>query len=188
MIDVSKELLIEAMPEFLLIQDEELRDKCIRVWQAACRESLYDSLEEMRVVSMYDPKENPHDSLIHHVRLATRFALACAKEYEALQEEPVNYDYLLAGALLHDVDKPVGKGKNGPDGIYKYLTHGVYGVCLAYKEGLPLEVLHIINAHTNKLNLDPQTPEALILHWCDYLAGSCGHMAHGNKLGGKPLL
>lgn len=185
--NVSEQELLEAMPEIGQIQDPDLQSKVVRVWQRACAQSPWERLEDMRAVSIYDPREHPWESLIHHTRFVVNAAYACGLANNRLMPEQVNLDYILAGALLHDVCKAVEKEPDGFTPWGRYITHGIYSVCLAREEGLPVEILHIITAHTDNLNMPTKTREAAIVHHCDYLAGDCMHLAHGRLCGGRKI-
>ena len=185
--NVSFEELIAAMPEFELFYDVNLKEKVLCIWQKACAQSVWESIHDMRAVSTYDPRERPCESLIHHTRYVTNAAYECGKVNNRMMPEQVNLDYILAGALLHDVCKIVEKGPNGFSDWGKHITHGILSICYGWEENLPVEVLHIITAHTNNLNMPTRTREAAIVHHCDYLAGDCMHLAHGRLAGGRRL-
>ena len=85
---------------------------------------------------------------------------------------PLRRDVLLAGALLHDVGKLLeieerdGVFQKSPGG--KVLRHPFSGVALAYAEGLPPEVLHIIGTHSKEGDPHPRTPEGAVIHHADF--------------------
>jgi putative nucleotidyltransferase with HDIG domain len=87
--------------------------------------------------------------------------------------EDLNYDYIVAGGLCHDVgklleyervQKKVKKSRYG-----ELLRHPISGAMLAQEVGLPLEVIHIIAAHSTEGEKLKRTPEAIIIHHCDFI-------------------
>jgi putative nucleotidyltransferase with HDIG domain len=84
----------------------------------------------------------------------------------------VNHQYVIAGALLHDVGKPIEYSKQ--DGKYvksrigRYLRHPVSGVWLAMEVGLPIKIAHMIGSHSFEGDRTPRTPEAIIIHQADF--------------------
>ena len=80
--------------------------------------------------------------------------------------------YLLCGALLHDVGKILeyveenGKFVKSREG--KYLRHPFSGVALAFEEGIPDEILHMIAVHAGERNGRWRSTEGIIIHHADY--------------------
>jgi putative nucleotidyltransferase with HDIG domain len=68
---------------------------------------------------------------------------------------PIKRDYLIAGALLADVGKPLEYDKDASGNVIQgkfghQVRHPFSGVALAYKHGIPGEVLHIIATHSHE--------------------------------------
>ncbi len=62
---------------------------------------------------------------------------------------PIQRDYLIAGALLADVGKPLEYDKDASGKVVQgkfgqQVRHPFSGVALAYKHGIPGEVMHIM--------------------------------------------
>lgn len=112
-------------------------------------------------------------SLAEHTKAIVGAAYAMAKAEEKAYKKKlkvrVNYDYLIAGALLHDVGKCVeitieaGKSRSG-----KYLRHPIYGAIIAASCGIPEPVLHIIATHSREGDGSPRTKEAWLVHQADF--------------------
>ena len=85
---------------------------------------------------------------------------------------PLNRDHVIAGGLLHDIGKLLEFAYL--DGEYvksaggKLLRHPFSGMALAAEFGIPDEVLHIIATHAKEGDHGPRTPEATIVHHCDF--------------------
>lgn len=120
------------------------------------KKSLYDQIEAYMLSCV---KETVHD--MDHIYRVLNFAL-----YIAEQEPSVDYDVLIASALLHDI------GRDGENG-----GHNVTGAEMArafLKEiDFPEEkiegVYHAIITHSNGMNGEQKTIEAKILYDADKL-------------------
>jgi 7,8-dihydroneopterin 2',3'-cyclic phosphate phosphodiesterase len=82
-------------------------------------------------------------------------------------------DYLIAGALLHDIMKifewKVEGGEPKHTGIL--LDHSTLAVAELYHRGFPEGVIHIVASHFGEAGpTPPRNFEALILHHVDSLA------------------
>jgi len=95
-----------------------------------------------------------------------------ASVIEREQGVKVERDTLIAGAILHDIDKLLifhqSSGETTHMGMH--LAHTTIGAHLALKAGLPLEIVHIIAAHSsNYSSLSPRSPEAAIVYHADHV-------------------
>jgi putative nucleotidyltransferase with HDIG domain len=113
-------------------------------------------------------------TLVEHTRGVTLMADAMAGVINQLAQDDlrVNHQYVIAGALLHDVGKflEFGKGEDGfiKSRIGRYLRHPVSGVWLAMTVGLPVKIAHMIGSHAFEGDKTPRTPEAIIIHQADF--------------------
>lgn len=151
-------------PEFSEIKDGGLRKKVIELWVLAAERGRWEDIKNIPFTLLSPTKT----SLIDHTRRVTRMAISVAKIREDL-----NYDYIVAGGLCHDVgklleyervQKKVKKSRYG-----ELLRHPISGAMLAQEVGLPLEVIHIIAAHSTEGEKLKRTPEAIIIHHCDFI-------------------
>lgn len=165
--------LVGLIPEFDLIQDPELRAKCIKTWEEGMKRGGWQ---------VADLKKMPFTLLIpdcpisfaEHTRGVTLTCVGVADAFEKVYGErnPIHRDYLIAGALVHDVGKlleytAVGE-KTVKSEFGQKLRHPFSGVVLAAEQGLPPEVLHMIAAHAKEGDLVRRTTEAIILHHADF--------------------
>ncbi len=169
-----REELLRIMPEFKLIKDSKILKKTINVWIEAIKKSgwTFDDLRQMPFTLLI---ERTSVNIIEHTRAVTRCALEIAevfgKEYD--EKIRVNLDYLLAGALLHDVGKLFEykkvKGKFVKSEEGKLLRHPISGAIFASQHGLPKEVVHIIASHSKEGDGARSTVEAVIVNHADFV-------------------
>ncbi len=158
--------LEELFPELAEIRDPKLREGVLRTWQLALERGGWEVAELEKVpFTLLIPTKT---SLVEHTRRVTRMALAAARE-----RDDVNLDHILAGGLLHDVGKlleyehQAGKVRKARAG--ELVRHPVSGFALALEAGLPLEVAHIVLAHSEEGEKVKRTPEAILIHHCDFI-------------------
>ena len=183
--NMTAEQLSALFPELALIQNRDLREKTVQVWLQACQDCDWDSLEEIPFSAGFTPTP---DNLVYHTRLAARYSYAVAQQSNQLQKTQVDLDIIVAGALLHDVCKVAEYSKAGGKTAWgNGVTHGIYGICLCHHFGLPMEIIHIIASHTEKLGMPTKSLEAIIIRHCDEIAASGSYLLsrHKTKSGGK---
>ena len=167
------EELSELIPEFNLIQDPDLRQKCIRTWEEGMERGDWQigDLSEMPFTLLIP--DSPVD-FVEHTRAVTLTCIGTADAFEEIygDRNPINRDYLIAGALLHDVGKLLEYtrlgGKTVKSEFGAMLRHPFSGVVLAAEQGVPTEVLHMIGAHAREGDLVKRSKEATILHHADF--------------------
>ncbi len=170
-----RERLLELIPEFNLIQDRELREKTIRVWEAAMERGGWtpDTILQMPFTLLINPCPA---NLVEHVRAVTLTAYRTALLFGEIYGErvPINLDYLVAGGLLHDVGKLLEyeyKGELTAQTAYGALMrHPFSGAALAYEFGLPMEVQHMIAAHAGEGDKLKRSPEATLINKADFMS------------------
>jgi len=169
---MSRELL-DLIPEFNLIKDSGLREKCLQTWTEAMRRGGWkaNDLNEMAFTLLIpDCPVN----FVEHTRAVTLTCVAVADVFEKVygDRNPVNRDQLTAGALLHDVGKLLEYTTMGGETVKSEfgarLRHPFGGVILAAEQGLPSEVLHMIAAHAREGDLVKRSTEATILFHADF--------------------
>ena len=152
-------------PELLWIQKKELRTKVVNVWKTAGDQGNWQRLQDIPFTLLFENS----GLLVDHTRRITKLVWNVAN----VREEKLNKDYLVAGALLHDVGKlleyemkdgKVMKSKSG-----EAMRHPASGAKLARECSLPEEVIHIIAAHSHEGDTMNRTPEAIIVHHCDFI-------------------
>ncbi len=171
-----RERLLELIPEFDLIQDADLREKCLKTWEAAMGESGWtpDSLARMPFTLLINPCPA---SYIDHVRAVTLSAVRVAEVFAQIYGDrvPVDMDLLVAGGLLHDIGKLL-EYENRDDGVTvqtyagKLLRHPFTGMELAARFDLPVEVQHIIATHAGEGDKVKRTTEATLVNHADFMS------------------
>jgi putative nucleotidyltransferase with HDIG domain len=151
--------------ELQWIKDEELRNKVVKVWKEAANRGKWNSIDDAPFTLLIENS----GKLTDHTKRITNIA----KSVYDLREENLNLDFLIAGALLHDVGKLLeyefkdGKYVKGEYG--KKYRHPVSGSMLAKELGLPEEVELIIYAHSHEGDKLKRSPEAVIVNHSDFI-------------------
>jgi putative nucleotidyltransferase with HDIG domain len=171
-----RQRLLELLPELDLIEDEALREKTLKTWEAAMEEGGWtpDGLNRMPFTLLIDPCPA---SYIDHIRAVTLTAIRASETFAEIYGDvvPVDRDVLIAGGLLHDIGKLL-EYENREDGVTvqtyegKLLRHPFTGVELAARFGLPPEVQHVIAAHAGEGDKVQRTTEATLLNHADYMS------------------
>ncbi len=156
---------LETMfPELNLIHNKGLGQKVQQVWTTAKDQGKWTSFDDVPFTLIFPDSGR----LVDHTRRITKLVWAAA----SAREEQLNTDYLIAGALLHDVGKLLeyemvnGKVEKRSGQTQR---HPAIGASLAQAAGLPPEVVHIIAAHSHEGDAMNRTPEAIIVHHCDFI-------------------
>jgi len=172
---LNSEELIGLLPELEWIDCKSLKLKVIETWIEAAKAGQwsYESLKKLPFVLV--ELENCPVSLIGHVRNVTQLAAEIGAKLSAFYSEylKIDRDFVLAGALLHDVGKLLEysnlEGKLVPSQFGKLLRHPTSGALLAFKCGVPAEVCHIISVHSFEGTKSYISPEAFIVKNADWL-------------------
>jgi putative nucleotidyltransferase with HDIG domain len=165
---------MELLPELSLIGDGDVRDKVVAAYEAALERGGWEPEDMNRIpfTLLIDPCPA---TFLEHTRAVTWCALAAAKALSKIYggRVEVNRDYLVAGALLHDVGKLLEyreeDGKFVKSDAGEMMRHPFSGTALAYELGLPHEVCHIIATHAREGDGARKTPEAIIIHHSDFM-------------------
>ncbi len=163
---VEKNDIENCFSELKWIKNEDLRDKVVEVWKKAADRGKWETLDDVPFTLLI---ENSGLLTDHTKRIAK-----LAKSVMGAREEDLNENYLIAGALLHDVGKLMeyelmDDGTVVKSEFGKKMRHPVSGSKLAEECGLPDEVVHIIYAHSHEGDKSERTPEAIIVHHCDFI-------------------
>ncbi len=142
-----------------------MREKVVEVWKEAADRGKWEMLDDVPFTLLFENS----GLLTEHTGRITRLA----KSVMGAREEDLNEDYLIAGALLHDVGKlmeyEIRDGKVVKSEFGKKMRHPVSGSKLAEEYGLPKEVVHIIFAHSKEGDNLQRSPESIIVHHCDFI-------------------
>jgi len=166
--------ILKIIPEFDLIEDIDLRERTLEVWNIALKAGGWDisDLYRMPFTLLIDPCPC---NMVEHVRGVVNVAVASAKTLEAVYKNKVkiNIDYLISGALLHDIGKLVEykeeNGKFNKSKLGTLVRHPISGVGICYDQGIPEEIIHIIASHSWEGDRSKRTPESVIVHHADFI-------------------
>ena len=151
--------------ELSWIKNRDLRNKVVEVWYKAANRGKWKSIEDAPFTLLIENSGKLTDHKCRVTKLAK-----CVLD---ARDETINSDFLIAGALLHDVGKLLeyekigGKYVKGEYG--KKFRHPVSGALLAKELGLPDEVVLIIYAHSHEGDNLKRSPEAVIVNHCDFI-------------------
>jgi hypothetical protein len=169
------DLVLKLLPEIREISDSEIQAKVIACWKEAIEFRGWTE-ELLRAIPFTLLASDVTISFIDHVRAVCRMCIACddvLNEIHGPRKTPVNRDYLIAGALLADAGKlleyDIVDGTSVKSVFGKHLRHPFSGVALAYKHGLPSEVMHIIATHSKEGEGEKRLPESIIFHHADFI-------------------
>jgi putative nucleotidyltransferase with HDIG domain len=162
---IEKGDIVSCFSELIWIQDQDLRNKVVNVWKIAADRGNWQRLQDIPFTLIFENS----GLLVDHTKRIT----ALVRNVGNTRVEKLNKDYLIAGALLHDVGKlleyEVKDGKIMKSKFGEKTRHPIAGAQLAEKCGLPKEVVHIIAAHSHEGDTMNRTPEAIIIHHCDFI-------------------
>ncbi|MCD4785626.1 MAG: HD domain-containing protein [Candidatus Eremiobacteraeota bacterium] len=169
-----KKEVMKLIPEFEWIKDKDLRNKTLEVWCDAMKQGGWtpEDLDNMPFTLLLDPCPA---SFLTHTRSVTTITYQSGQTLKKFYGDKIdiNLDYLVAGAILHDVgklleyEKKDGKVVKSHSG--KCLRHPFSGVGLGFKGGMPEEVLHMIAMHAKEGNLSKRMPGAILVHHADFM-------------------
>ncbi|MCD8197286.1 MAG: HDIG domain-containing protein [Lachnospiraceae bacterium] len=152
---ITREKFLELFPECNTIQDKSLMENCYHAFADAVESGGWDEESMMRApCAVHGFKDTPVTGIMHMqdaVRLTTLICDDLLAHYG--QYVPCNRDYVIAGAVLHDIGKFI-EYRVSADGIpydseeANYLRHPLAGAIIAARNGIPKEVIHIIATHS----------------------------------------
>ncbi|MCK4547012.1 MAG: HD domain-containing protein [Candidatus Eisenbacteria sp.] len=173
-----KNELRKLISEFDLIQDKNLREATLAVWEKAMMAGGW-SITDLTRIPFTLLIEGTTVDYVAHVRGVTKVMVEAARVLKETygNQVKINHDYLVMGGLLHDIGKLVEyEEKNGKfvkSGCGELLRHPFSGVGLCYEAGIPTEVQHMIACHSKEGDLGKRTVEAIILHHADFTNFEC---------------
>src|SRR5213083_987577 len=171
--------ITQLFPSLIEIKDESLREKVAAVWNEAINTGCDGkgwTFDELRAVKFTLLAGDIDMKFVEHLNSC---ALQCIAIADVLESSfrcgiPVQRDFLIAGALLADVGKPLEYDKDASSKVIQgkfgqQLRHPFSGVALAYKHGSPGEVLHIIATHSHEGDNVQRSIESIIFHHADFV-------------------
>ncbi|UCG30832.1 MAG: HD domain-containing protein [candidate division WOR-3 bacterium] len=154
----------DSFPQINKIMNKDLREGVVKTWQLAVAKGGWDKIDDVPFTLLTDVKT----SLIEHTRRVTDMAMAIGQTRQDL-----NMDVLITGALVHDVGKLIEYTRKGKTIVKsefgKMVRHPVSGYGLVLEAGLPVEIAHIVAAHSKEGESVTRSPEAIVIHHCDFI-------------------
>jgi hypothetical protein len=177
--DYGIDEIAQLFPPLMEIRDQSLREKVAAVWNEAIATGCDGkgwTFDELRAVKFTLLAGNIDMTFVEHLNSCAQQCIAIA---DVLQKSfrcgiPVQRDYLIAGSLLADVGKPLEYDKDALGKVVRgkfgqQVRHPFSGVALAYKHGIPGEVLHIIATHSHEGDKVERSIESIIFHHADFV-------------------
>ncbi len=172
MIDL-REFILKIFPEINEIEDGELKEKTIKCFVKAIEEGKWtpEDVEKLPFTLLI---KTEGITLINHIRAVTNMAKSVTEVFNKFYAKQLDMDLIISGALLHDVGKFVEYTKDDSGEIVvshkgKLVRHPFYGAMIAYNVGMPSEIINIIALHSKEGEKNKRTPEAIIIHHCDFM-------------------
>lgn len=174
---ISREHIVEDLPEIADIQSDDLREKVIDAWVFALERSSFNRVTDISgegSPNIFSLKRGTQDA---HLRGVTRLALAIYEEFKATYPEAkVDRDIILAGGLCHDIGKTwefdPEKLKRSEERGDRYgdptFRHSAYGAHVCLSVGLPDEVGHICMGHAMEFGHIGHSTECFIIRQADH--------------------
>ncbi len=176
--------ILNLFPAIGKINDEGLRQKVILTWYKAWKKSNFPRIEQAH---QFEPaRERIAYTNVDHTNQVCRVCEEMGRILAEVLKLRVNMEHLLAGAVLHDVDKMVifDVQTGGFTDTGRRFAHAAMGAAMALAEGLPEEVAHIIGAHSPRFSAGPPASlEALILRHVDDLVAQGLYSSQGLDMG-----
>ncbi|MGH3631608.1 MAG: HD domain-containing protein [Sciscionella sp.] len=161
--------VLELLPEINEIGDGRLRAAVTRIWTSAWESSVWDDLANVPK----SPELPPKRTLTTHTRAVTRIATHMADVESDMHGLIIDRDRVAVIALLHDVSKLLEFSSGGvgatPSRTGRLYQHGFLGAHWMLEAGLDEGLVHGVIAHTPCSAVVPQTQEAVIVHYADFV-------------------
>jgi len=157
------------------INDPDLREKVVEIWADAAKKAGWQP-HELEKIPFTLLTQTKGINLIEHTIAVTEGAIGLATAMkENYKEMPfeINFDWLVAGGLLHDVGKLLeiektdgGKYQKSHQG--KCARHPISGAILVAKAGLPEEIINIVACHAKEGEGRTKKIETVLIHQADF--------------------
>lgn len=168
----------EVFPEIETIEEDSLRTGVSTAWTTAAGINGVD-IEELPEVPWLPPAQKDlgmaaEDALlVEHVRDVASCAVGLAESLLARNDDlEIDLDTVIAGALVHDVSKLYEFDGLETTEVGELLGHPYYGVAVVSQANLPVEIAHIVLAHSSRTAVEPATLEAEIVRRANQVAAA----------------
>lgn len=168
----------EYFPEIEWIRDKALQDKVTASIADALKTGGWEP-DDMDKIPFTLLIPNCPFSYLDHVRGVTRMAKEAMDIFNNIYAKKdakytIDHDFLIAGALLHDVGKLVEYEKNSAgetvkSRMGKNLRHPFSGTVIALRNGCPDEIGHIIANHAHEGDGTLRSPEGVLVNKADFM-------------------
>lgn len=162
----------KILPELDWIADSDLKELVEKVWQDAFELGGWDEAD-LDSIPFTLLVQDTDINLFDHTRIVTNLARQIAGPLKEMQGLDINDDYLIAGALLHDVGKLLEYEKKDGKVVVarsgRLLRHPLSGMGLTVKWGLPEDISHSIAVHSREGERSPRSVEATVIHHADFI-------------------
>jgi putative nucleotidyltransferase with HDIG domain len=171
----ARQAIRKTFPLIAKIKDAKLRKSVVKAWHIAWEESSFKNLED---APFGMPEDAPPgvtsaegDTLVKHTNAVAGAALAMGRLLIRQYDVKINLDYVIAAAILHDLDKIVmyerKDGRTVHSALGGKMVHGAQGGHIALLAGLPQDIVFIIMAHSPKVNVELPSPEGKLVAFGD---------------------
>lgn len=161
---MDEKYITTIFPEIEEIKNNDLKKGVIKAWLLAIKKGNWQDIRDVPFTLLIPTKKN----LIDHTRSVTQMATAVARVRQDL-----DFDIVVAGALVHDVGKLLEyefkNGKYIKSDYGRRIRHPVSGYHIVLEAGLPLEIAHIVAAHSEEGEKVSRSSEAILIHHCDFI-------------------
>jgi len=174
----AKYVMKDALALAEKMKDKKLKDKVIAMLkkpEAGNPEFVYPAAPFDKIPAWAIGAHHSYDGgELDHSVSTTKIALMLAEQFEEAYGIKVSHDYIIAGALLHDIGKVfILKREGGQWGFTGcHMDHADLSGQMLYAAGFPEEVVHIVASHggdAGQAGAAPRTLEAIIVFHADVL-------------------
>jgi len=168
------------------IKDKDLREKTVKVLkepQISNSEMGYQKSELEKTPAWLNGHHFYEGGLVDHTVSVTEGCISMAKVFEKNYSISINYDHLIAGALLHDIMKVfiLSKVRNQWSFSGCKIDHATLAAAELYVRKFPEDVIHIVASHGGDAGAaaaNPKTIEAIILFYVDMFDAAIESFIH----------
>lgn len=178
------------------IKNKKLREKTIKLLKdqkISDSEIKYPKANFEKAPAWVGAHHDYEGGLLIHTASVARIAIRLSEALERIHKIKVNLDFVISGALLHDIMKVfvLKKYKKSWKFTGALIDHAVFSACELYARDFPEEVVHIVAAHGGDIGMlgaNPKTTEAAIVFNADVLDSSTESAIDLDKVSDEELL
>ena len=172
------------------IKDKSLREKTLKLLkdqEISNSEIVYPKAKFEEIPAWPIGAHHAYEGgeLDHSISI-TKIALKLAEHIEEFYKVKTSKDYIIAGALLHDIMKVFLMKKEGKSWEFTgaSLDHADFSAAELYARGFPEEVVHIVASHGGEQGMagaNPRTLEAMMVFYADVIDAAVETSVHGSS-------